>query len=203
MLHLLPIRALFGFSAACAGVAVIALVYNGYLGKGDGISDAQAVIRWAFSGAIILAIPPIIIWRWVPVVQDLVFPYLGGRWSGKVEFSGAYGDGSRNVNLLVIHNLLSLKLIMDSAESISRTLSVHPERDRGIDTDRLYYIFLNERKEGVTGAGDRYRGLAIMRVEQLGNSGNRLIGDYFTESGQSGHLVLVRDATHPWWIFWK
>lgn len=78
---------------------------------------------------------------------------------------------------------------------------VQAERDAGINRDRLYYIYLNERKEGVAGAGHSYRGLAVLRVEMA--NGLRLHGDYFTERLGKGRLRLEREQGHPWWALWK
>ena len=99
------------------------------------------------------------------MVQRWIFPYLGGRWSGFVKFQGPQGPEQRDVTLEVKHTLFGLRLILDSAESTSRTLVVQAERDKDFDRYRLYYVYLNERKEGAAGVHNRYRGLAIMRVE--------------------------------------
>jgi hypothetical protein len=141
------------------------------------------------------------LWRFVPAVQALIFPYLGGHWSGHLRFTGRRGSGKRNVTLTVDHTPLSLKMVLNSDESFSKTLAVHAERDQEAMRKRLYYVYLNERKEGVSGAGETYRGLAIMRVES--DKGLKLHGNYFTEKGQSGILTLSRNVAHPFWSFWK
>ncbi|WP_449288606.1 Cap15 family cyclic dinucleotide receptor domain-containing protein [Marinibaculum pumilum] len=146
-------------------------------------------------------IVPYAVWRWVSGVQRWIFPYLGGQWSGSLEFQGPRGTGKREVTLTVRHSLLHIVLILDSAESTSRTLVVHADRDAGINRDRLYYVYLNERKEGTPGAGDSYRGLAVLRVEWSGCLA--LVGDYFTERQGGGTLLLQRSQSHPWWALWK
>jgi hypothetical protein len=65
----------------------------------------------------------------------------------------------------------------------------------------IYYVYLNERKEGVPGAGNRYRGLAVLRVEMSGHPA--LHGDYFTEQLGGGKLQLSRRRCYPWWTLWK
>jgi hypothetical protein len=119
---------------------------------------------------------------------------------GRIDFQGAGGTGTRQVALTINHSLLKIMLILDSAESTSRTLVAHAERDAGINRDRLYYVYLNERKEGVRGAGERYRGLAVLRVEMAQAT---LYGDYFTERQGSGKLRVRRQRPHPWWAVWK
>ena len=84
----------------------------------------------------------------------IIFPYLGGQWTGSIEFQGSHGCGTRDVSLRIDHTLFTIKLILESEESTSRTLSVCAYRDSGISRDRLYYVFQNERKEGISNEED-------------------------------------------------
>jgi SMODS-associating 2TM, beta-strand rich effector domain len=201
MLHLLPIRLLLTGSVALFGVAVLAAGYAGLIGTGDTLSDVTRIIRWSSTAALMLMFVPYAAWRWVPRFQRLTFPYLGGEWVGELKFSGSNGTGVRKVTLNIRHSLLRVVLILDSVESTSRTLAVHAERDVGINRDRLYYIYLNERKEGVVGAGERYRGLAVLRVEMDDKA--RLYGDYFTEKNGNGTISLTLRQPNQWWAIWK
>ena len=197
MLHLLPIRRILTVVIALVAIAVLAATYAGWVGEGDAMSEATAVIRWSSSLATVAIVCLYAAWRWIRPVQLWIFPYLGGRWSGAVRFQGATGLDSRDVRLEVNHSLFGMKFLLDSDESSSRTLVAHAERDSDFDRYRVYYVYLNERKEGVQGAGEVYRGLAILRVEW--GAPPRLHGDYFTESDRRGTLHLARDAAHPWW----
>jgi hypothetical protein len=201
MLHLLPIRQLFKIAVALIGLAVLAAMYAGAVGTGDALNDAKWIIRWSPVAALAITLIPYASWRWMARVQRLIFPYLGGEWIGELDFGGPNGTGVRDVKLMIDHSFLKIDLILDSAESTSRTLVVHADRDKGINRDRLYYVYLNERKEGVRGAGDRYRGLAVLRVETA--NGASLHGDYFTERLGTGKLRLARRKAHPWWAVWK
>lgn len=201
MLHLLPVRQLLTVIVALAGLTVLTAVYAGAIGTGDALNDVRWIIRSASVAVLVLTLVPYAAWRWMPSLQRITFPYLGGEWDGHLEFHGSKGSGAREVTLTVNHSLLKLVLILDSAESTSRTLVVHAERDASINRDRLYYVYLNERKEGVSGAGDRYRGLAVLRVEMAGRA--ELHGDYFTERQGHGKLRLTRKLPHPWWALWK
>ena len=201
MLHLLPIRWLFRSVVVLVSTVVLAAVYAGAVGTGDALSDVKWIIRWSSPAALMLVTLPYAAWRWLPSIQRLTFPYLGGVWTGKLTFNSSRGSDTRDVTLTIRHSVSSIVLILDSAESTSRTLVVHAERDTGLNRDRLYYVYLNERKEGVQGAGDRYRGLAVLRAEVS----NRAVlhGDYFTEQMSSGKLRLTRKQSHPWWALWK
>lgn len=202
MRHLFPIKSVLTFCFALGALAVFAAMYLGWAPQDDWFKNAQKVIRWSTSAAIALPILLYVLWRFVPSIQALIFPYLGGHWAGNLEFSGSRGSGSRKITLIVDHTPLSLKMFLDSEESFSMTLAVHAERNQeSAMRKRLYYVYLNERKEGFPGAGQTYRGLAIMRVEN--EKGLKLHGNYFTEEGQAGILNLSRKDPHPLWTFWK
>jgi hypothetical protein len=201
MLHLLPIRLVLRIFAALVGLSVLAASYAGLVGAGDIVHDLTILSRWSATlaiGAIVLLYG---LWRWVPPVQDAIFPYLGGRWSGAVRFDTEHGPDERAVQLEIKHTLFTLRLLLDSNESTSSTLVVQAERNPDFQRFRLYYVYLNERKEGVAGAGDRYRGLAILRVDRVHPP--QLHGDYFTETHRRGTLHLQLSAANPWWKLWR
>jgi len=201
MLHLLPIRYLLTAIIVLVALVVLGAVYEGTVGTGNILADVKSVFHWASIAALALMFVPYVAWRWVPGLQRIVFPYLGGEWEGQLQFEGRRGAGTREITLTINHSLLKIALILDSAESTSRTLVVHADRDAGINRDRLYYVYINERKEGVVGAGDRYRGLAVLRIEM--SDCPALYGDYFTETQAHGRLTLNRRQCHPWWTLWK
>jgi hypothetical protein len=201
MLHLLPVRWILVVGFAVVGLSVLATVYAGWMGGGEIARDAALLLRWssiAATSAIILLFAG---WRWMPPVQGLIFPYLGGRWSGFIRFRIDDSDHRREVKLEIKHTLFGLSLLLDSKESTSWTLAVHAERAQDFARYRLYYIYLNERKEGFPNPRERYRGLAILRFEN--GERPRLMGDYFTETHRQGTLNLTRDAAHPWWKLWR
>ena len=86
--------------------------------------------------------------------------------------------------------------LLESEESTSRTLSVCANRDPGINRNLLYYVFQNERKEGISNEEGYYRGLAVLRLDA---KNSRLLGDYFTEQESSGQLTFKRQKEHAWW----
>src|SRR5262245_47373570 len=197
MLHLLPIRWILTLAAALVGLAVLAAVYAGWVGGGDAVRDAVFLLRWASIVAVSIIALLFLVWRWIPPVQKAIFPYLGGTWSGYLEFEKDGESQRRNVRLEIKHTLFGLRLLLDSKESTSWTLVVHAERNRDFERYRLYYVYLNERKEGFENGGYRYRGLAVIRVET--GARPKLFGDYFTEARSHGTLRLTLDTSHPWW----
>jgi hypothetical protein len=138
MLHLLPIRLVLQGVAVLVAATVLAATYPGWIGEGDAVHDAATVIRWSSSFAIAAIVLLYAGWRWVPAVQLFVFPYLGGHWSGVVEFQGRNGPDHRDVRLEVKHTLFGLRFLLDSAESTSCTLVVHAERNPDFARYRLY-----------------------------------------------------------------
>lgn len=202
MRHLFPIKSVLTLCFALGALAVFAAIYLGWAPQDHWFENIQKVIRWSTSAAVAVPIAFYLVWRFVPPVQALIFPYLGGHWTGHLKFAGRRGAGSRKIALVIDHTPLSLKMFLDSKESFSKTLAVHAERTQDAALrKRLYYVYLNERKEGFPGAGQTYRGLAIMRVEN--KKGLKLHGNYFTEKGQVGILTLSRNDAHPFWTFWK
>lgn len=199
MLHLLPVRQLLMLIVLLVALTMLLAMYAGYMGAG-GLKDAIIIIRWSSASAVALPIIASAAWRWMPLLQKVSFPYLGGEWEGKLAFEGLRGSGTRDVKLDVTHQLFGLKIVLETNESISRTLVAHAQYDADIARNRIYYVYLNERKEGVVAAGEYYKGLATLRVE---NAGSLLHGNYFTETRGAGTLHVYRLKKHSWWKIWK
>ena len=183
MMHLLPIRP---FIATITILVVLALLVQGIVPYG-GWEKLLLDIRWLY--LLVISIPIILcaFWRWYSKFRTFIFPYLGGQWTGSIEFQGSHGCGTRNVSLRINHTLFTIKLLLESEESTSRTLSVYANRDPGINRNLLYYVFQNERKEGIPNEKTNYRGLAVLRLDA---ENSRLLGDYFTEQKGSGQLIF-------------
>lgn len=201
MLHLLPVKIILQIAVALVALAVLAAVNAGWLAAGDFEWESLLLVRWSPVAASAMVIALFAAWRWIPPAQRFIFPYLGGDWRGFILFEGRDGEERRAVKLEVKHTLFGLKLMLESNESTSSTLAVHAERNRDFARFRLYYVYLNERKDGVLGAHERYRGIAIMRVEP--GHPSRLRGTYFTEANRSGILELSARRLHPWWKLWR
>lgn len=169
----------------------------------DNISQAvQAIIRWASSVSLAAIVVAYAAWRWVPAVQLAIFPYLGGKWEGEVHYQNSNGDiCTKLVTMEAKHTLFGIKFLLESDESTSATLVVHAEKDPDFSRYRLFYVYLNRRKEGVLGAGDVYQGLAVTRW--LDGSNPLLEGDYFTDTHRRGTLHLHRVETPSFWKLWR
>ena len=201
MLHLLPIRLLLGTIIAIGVLSVGGIALNGWQQTHDAVATISRVVRLSGTFVTVTTVVLFALWRWSTSVQELIFPYLGGRWEGRVEFVGTNGPDTRAVTAEIKHTLTRIVVLLDSEESTSRTLVVHAERDPDFKRFRLYYAYLNQRKEGVPGASQTYRGLAVLRVV-LGEP-RQLIGDYFTEAPRGGAMYLTEAEKTTWWKLWR
>ena len=195
MLYLIPIRWLLAVVVVLTGSGVLAL-----WGSHDVSVGVIEVFRWAALASLVLALAPCAAWRWLPILQRVIFPYLGGEWKGTLKYAGPHGSGSRTVKLDIRHTLYRITISLDTKESSSKTLVLYPERNTGVKRHRLYYVYRNERKEGLAGGGTTYRGLAILGVEEETAEMN---GNYFTEQQHEGTLCVKRSRAHPWWLLYK
>lgn len=192
---------MFGF-AATVGLLVVGAFYVGAVNTDESLRSAGQVVRWASSVSLAATVLLLLAWRWIPAVQSAIFPYLGGTWAGEVRYDDEQGvPAAKPVTMEVRHNLLGARLLLDSEESTSVTLAVHAEKDPDFDRFRLYYVYLNRRKEGVPGGGEAYRGLAIVRWVAGGTPS--LVGDYFTETHRRGTLHLARETATAFWKVWR
>lgn len=201
MLHLLPLSNLIRALIFVISAPLLIAVAAGYIGTENASIFGLAIIRYSYIATLAVVAFVAGLWRWSAHVQALIFPYLGGEWAGEVEFVSSTGRETRPVTLQINHNIAAISLLLKSAESDSRTLSVHAARDRDVQYDRLYYVYRNERREGVLNAGYSYRGTAILGVH--GAKPLRLEGNYFTEEARHGLLRLQQVRRHPAWAIWK
>ena len=86
MMHLLPIQWMLRIALMAVGLAMVAATYAGWVGTGETTHDTALVVSWSSVAAISLVILFFAAWRWIPPIQRAIFPYLGGRWIGYLEF---------------------------------------------------------------------------------------------------------------------
>jgi hypothetical protein len=184
VLHLLRLNLVIYFAALCASCG--ALLYAG-------MPVLRSVALAAMvAGLLQLATLAIIFfaWKWIPGFPSLVFPNIAGRWQGTIRFirEGQVAETAASLDVEQNLNVVSLVLETDSAES--ETIVVYPRR---LSNGRreLLYVYETHRKEGKPPPFYRYRGTAILRIE---NSHCSLVGTYYTEQGGSGTVSFTRSA---------
>ncbi len=201
MLHLLPVRLLATAFAIATSLLMLVAVTSGYITNTSLMLAVQQVARYAPILVIACAVLLLAAWRWISPLQTAIFPYLGGEWTGELRYVDATGPQSKPARMEARHSLVSAKLLLETDESESATLVVHAEKDPTFERYKLYYVFLNRRKEGVSGAGESYRGLAIVRW--IEGEKPSLEGDYFTDTNRRGTLHLTRARKTAFWKLWR
>ena len=119
MLHLLPIRLIL-----CAFVLVaaasVALTFTGHSAT---LASLSTLVRWSGSLVTIGTIVLFAAWRWIAPLQQSVFPYLGGTWSGVIEFDDKGKSQSRDVQLEIKHLLTRISMMRATALLLMATNS--------------------------------------------------------------------------------
>lgn len=202
MLHLWPLKTIL--SVVFAGIVFIVVILSASTpsDEADPFSFAWQLGKWCGTLVTVLAVCGFAAWRWLPWVQQLTFPYLGGRWKGMVTFKGENGDETRDVTLHVYHTPIAIRLLLESSESESKTLAVQASRVADVtDEYRLYYVYENTRREGGSKENRTYRGVAILRLST--SCALAMKGDYFTDTHRRGRLSFDVIELNPWWKLWK
>lgn len=201
MLYLLPISkilqtlVLFGI---LFGASIFALF------GADAILSIDSISYFVTASSLIVVIGMItlaVAWRFTPRLQESHFPYLGGEWIGKLKFETEKGPREKSVNLEIRHNLFEIDIILETDESISRTLAAHAEKRKGFARFRLIHVYENERKEGVADAGVSHRGTTIFRISSI--SDETIDAEYYTEKHTSGTICMSRRKTNSPWMPWR
>jgi hypothetical protein len=201
MLHLLPLRILAIAFAITVALVILAAISGGYLPNTGSMLALQQVARLAPILVTVYAVFLFAAWRWISPLQAMIFPYLGGKWTGELRYIDAAGPQSKPATMEAMHTLFGTKFLLETDESESTTLVVHAEKDPHFERYKLYYAFLNRRKEGVAGAGETYRGLAIVRC--ISSEQTALEGDYFTDTHRQGTIHLTRTTKTAFWKLWR
>ena len=144
MLNLVPIRWLLRISFVVFSLAVLTALYVGQIGGGKVAHDTSLLFGWSSIAVTVLIFVSFAGWRWIPPCQRLIFPYLGGQWSGFIEYQENNRSQRIEITMEIKHTLLDLRMLLDSRQSSSRTLAVQAERDPDFERYRLYYVYLNE-----------------------------------------------------------
>lgn len=187
MLLSFPFRILL---QALVAATILFVVGVGWFAPADGIIGAQlTALRWAPIVPVVFLFVLYWGWRLIQPLQAMTFPYLGGDWTGALNYETHDGrSGERSARLVVRHGFFGLQMRLLTDESASRTLAVATVRDPAFGDFRLYYVFEVTRISGV-GADKVYRGTAVVQIDLKKAT---LSGDYFTEHKSTGHITFSR-----------
>ena len=131
-------------------------------------------------------------WLWnLSIFQGWLvpFPSLAGRWHGTIKYNWNNVDNSKDINLTIRQTLLRIQIIIETDESISRSIcgSFDIEKMRG--RQHLIYSYLNEPKAMVRDKSQIHYGTAMLEFNDRGDS---MKGTYWTDRKSIGDIILTK-----------
>jgi SMODS-associating 2TM, beta-strand rich effector domain len=191
MINLFPITKVISWVAVVYASAVVlfALLLNvgGIAALGTAFKGV-AVLNLVLLGVAIVGWKHI--WRWVPKLNDWVFPNLNGKWVVDIHWNWGRKSGQKTANAFIKQSLLKISIELSSDESESETLLVVPHKDVHSSRPGLYYIYRNVGIAGAAKKQDPHIGAAILKVDQESNE--LLRGNYFTDRSTNGQYTMRR-----------
>lgn len=197
MINLLPIGQV---------IRLISVVYAVFIALAVAISwrfgnNSQTVwgsIGFAFSGATVLQLLLMgwfylgwrRLWRWIPALNRLLFPDIGGEWKIRINWHGEGQHGVVNAEATVRQDFLRISMEVRSANSDSQTLIAQPKKDPESGRALLYYVYQVTPKAVGANPSPPYYGAAILKFSETG--GGQLSGNYWTSQRTAGHFTLSR-----------
>lgn len=129
-------------------------------------------------------------WK-LPIFQGWLvpFPSLAGNWKGTINYKWNNVDNNKDINLTIRQTFLRIQIIVETDESISRSIcgSFDIERMRG--RQYLIYSYLNEPKAMVRDRSQIHYGTAMLEFNDRGDS---LKGSYWTDRKSVGDIILTK-----------
>ena len=132
------------------------------------------------------------LWRWMPVLNDLLFPDLNGIWDVEIHWQWEGKNGTVNARAEIKQSLLRLSIHLQSERSDSETLSVVPKKHPESARPHLHYLYEAHPTAGYEDDNPSHFGAAILKPDLADR--NVLRGNYFTDRATSGHYVMTRPS---------
>src|ERR1700722_995327 len=167
MIGLLPIGRVIAFTSGIYAVFVaLALVLSWRFG--DQPQTIFGSIGFAFSGATPLQLALMgwfyfgwrRLWRWIPILNRLLFPDIGGEWKIEIHWQRHGHEGVVDAEATVSQNFLRVSMEVRSPKSDSQTLIAQPKKDPESGRPLLYYVYLVTPKAVGANPGRPYYGAA-------------------------------------------
>jgi hypothetical protein len=197
MIGLLPIgRAIALISVVYA--AFIALIVAVSWKFGDQSQTIWGSIGIAFSGATVLQVSLTglfyfgwrHLWRWIPILNRILFPDIGGEWNIEIHWRRQGNGGVVKAEATLKQDFLRVSMEVRSSDSDSQTLIAQPKKDSESGRPLLYYVYMVNPKAVGPNPGQPYYGAAILKFSEKG--GGELSGNYWTTQRTVGHFRLSR-----------
>ena len=130
------------------------------------------------------------LWRWIPSLNRLLFPDIGGEWKIEIHWQRQGHRGVVDAEATVRQDFLRVSMEVRSPKSNSQTLIAQPKKDPESGRPMLYYVYLVIPKAVGANPSPPYHGAAILKFSETG--GGQLSGNYWTTQQTSGHFRLSR-----------
>ncbi|MCP4935792.1 MAG: hypothetical protein GY927_16690 [bacterium] len=191
MINLFPITKVISW---VAGIYAVAVVLISVLLGVSGVASLET----AFKGVAVLNLVLLglaiggwrLVWRWLPKLNDWVFPDLNGKWMVEIHWNWGKNSGEKTATAFIKQSLLKVSIELSSDESESETLMVVPHKDGQSSRPGLYYIYRNVGVSGAAKKQDPHIGAAILKIGQESN--DLLRGNYFTDRSTNGQYTMRR-----------
>lgn len=197
MLSLVPTLRIISLVSSIYAALLILFLF-GYWGV-NGSSSLILGLKFAFSGALILDIVLLAavykwwesIWEKFPILSELLFPNLNGRWQIKIHWIGGEDNGTVDATAVIKQSLLKISMEVMSESSDSETLIAQPKKDPESGRPLLFYVYRVTPKQIDQNSGPIYEGAAFLKFD--GKKRNSLNGNYFTSRFTRGHFAMQRE----------
>lgn len=130
------------------------------------------------------------IWRFIPKLNDWVFPDLNGEWDVELKWVWGGKSGALTGEAEIKQSLLTFSMELKTDRSASETLLAKPKRNAESGRPLIYYIYRNTPKMTTATSEQPHDGAAVLNVGLEG--AGVLSGNYFTNRETKGHLKLSK-----------
>lgn len=164
-------------------IAIILFVIRCFLSVGEIKQGASAYTIFGYAGeaigiaALIMIAYEKWLWRFDPCVK---IPYIAGEYQGTLK--SGYDGKERSASLTIKQSLLSVEVLIKTAESASRSVTGYIEEI--LNQPELIYSYLNEPKANVRDRSAIHYGTATFLLDQSGS----LNGKYYTDRNTTGDM---------------
>jgi hypothetical protein len=198
MIYLLPIGQVISFISVVYAVLIVLAIPISWKFGGHS-QTVWGSIGFAFSGATVLQLVLMVcfnfgwrrLWKWIPALNRMLFPDIGGEWKIEINWHGEGKDGGVvNAEATIRQDFLRVSMEVRSPKSDSQTLIAQPKKDPESGRPVLYYVYHVTPKAMGANSSPQYHGAAILKFWEA--DGGQLRGNYWTSQRTSGHFLLRR-----------
>lgn len=129
------------------------------------------------------------LWKFKWLAKLMPFPYLGGKWNG--ELNSTYpGCKPTNISVTLKHGFFHSYLIMNTKESKSLSKSFVFNIDEELGIRQIIYTYQNTPNAIEREHSNIHWGSAVLDIN---DDGDKLEGNYWTDRGTTGTIILKKE----------